>query len=833
MDGEMIDAGWDATNSNEDAAPPCGEGEHRCDGECVSNDSVEHCADRCTPCPDLEHGTPTCDKMACGVACDQGYQPCLGACIPEADGPCGVDLPANEWVLISRGDVGPRISPAMVYVPETQEYVLVGGYIAHDVSDRPYDVESLALAEGTWKNRFPLDKDWGPEVGNSQAPGFDDERFAFQDSEGNVRPNWGVYPNIRTYGQYAYVPSQQSLVFYLWNHTFAYHLLDRTWTLFDPPSDPAGGPDSNPLVWSAMTNDPSDGDILLAGGGNVINDEGRPGTWIFQTSDHTWRKVTGADPGPRAVPALATDPDQGKALLFGGDRLDRLLSDTWFFDFDSETWTHVEPNTAPSPRGGARLLFLPTSRRMVLLGGFGYASSTDYVASHYVTKPWEIWLFDWGNNTWQLVKHFSEDEDQPHMDAMRNLTFAAAAGAGDLVVVHVKKGYAPDQENCETWAIRIDPSVVDTEGTATHGVTPGTEERRSGPYSVEWYDEAWPPPDPAAHQAILDAVPENQWTEIDVPNRPNMNRDWGTAAIDPVHDVIYRWSGGHVAHCGTDVLEYDIAENRFHIYYDPEIPLDYEYTNDAGPGQWTFQGRPFMTGHSYKTYGFSAALGKMILWKTPYIYFYDPVTHDFEQQRGETVSGGNMYTDTLCPIPDGMAAWTRDGLWRLDPNTRQFDPLPVSGATLPSTTPDQQTMVYDANRDRLLLFSGRADDLGQGWSYDMTTQVLSPLDPGGRDGMIAADEHFFREAVFVPSNDLVVMGTAHDPGDGRLQTFLYHVDENQWYGYDLGGDRDPQGLFGVSLGLTIDSQERIWAINSRSHIFLLKLNPDTADKTAM
>jgi len=171
-DGSISDARQDATASDADAAPPCAKGEHRCDGQCVSNDSVEHCADRCTPCPSVEHGSPKCDGMACGVACDDGYLPCLGTCISQADGPCGVNLPANQWVLIATGDVGPRISPALVYLPETSEYVLVGGHIAHDVSDRPYDVQSLVVTDGVWKNRFPLGKDWGPEIGNCQAPGF-------------------------------------------------------------------------------------------------------------------------------------------------------------------------------------------------------------------------------------------------------------------------------------------------------------------------------------------------------------------------------------------------------------------------------------------------------------------------------------------------------------------------------------------------------------------------------------------------------------------------------------------------------------------------------------
>ena len=29
-----------------------------------------------------------------------------------------------------------------------------------------------------------------------------------------------------------------------------------------------------------------------------------------------------------------------------------------------------------------------------------------------------------------------------------------------------------------------------------------------------------------------------------------INRDWGTAVLDPDHDLLLRWSGGHCAHGG-------------------------------------------------------------------------------------------------------------------------------------------------------------------------------------------------------------------------------------------------------------------------------------------
>jgi alpha-tubulin suppressor-like RCC1 family protein len=47
----------------------CPEGQHNCSGECVEDDSVDHCGGRCEPCPEPEGGTAVCDDGACGIDC--------------------------------------------------------------------------------------------------------------------------------------------------------------------------------------------------------------------------------------------------------------------------------------------------------------------------------------------------------------------------------------------------------------------------------------------------------------------------------------------------------------------------------------------------------------------------------------------------------------------------------------------------------------------------------------------------------------------------------------------------------------------------------------------
>lgn len=341
----------------QDAGVPCPGGEHRCGAACVPDNNVNSCGDRCVPCPTVENATATCNG-ACGFTCNMGFQACLGACVPDGMGPCGVNLPANTWVKLTDwntagGDTGPRNYAAMAYDPMTSEYVLMGGTLSYGARPRPYDIQGLTLGDPRWKNHYPPERagQWGPDYGNAAAPFYGNESWGEVDGDGVVRPNWQLYPGAKLYFQHAFNAVTGKAVFYLWNHTFLYDVRTRAYTFVDPPTDPAGGPDAPRLLWGAMAFDAVDNKVLLFGGANVLNASGQPGTWLFDVATSQWRQLNGVQPGPRALSPLVTDPDQRKALLFGGDELDRLLSDTWAFDFATETWAQLTPSVGPQPRG--------------------------------------------------------------------------------------------------------------------------------------------------------------------------------------------------------------------------------------------------------------------------------------------------------------------------------------------------------------------------------------------------------------------------------------------------------------------------------------------------
>lgn len=808
----------------------CTDGTHACDNVCVADTDAATCGARCEPCPTVQDAAATCVDGACGFVCNDGFVACLGACIP-ADGRC-IDLPANTFVSLTTGDVGPRQMPALGYANATGEYVIVGGSM-NSVRPRPYDVQGLSLAgDLLWRNHFPAGKAgvWGPEVGDSADPGFAGERFSELDLDGVVRPSFDVYPGIPSYHQYAFDSDGGRLFFYLHNHTFSYDVVARTWTFHAPATDPAGGPESPRLLWSAMAFDAVGEQVLLFGGANVLDDDGEPGTWLYDIAGDRWREVSGPRPPSRSVSPLVVDPTQRKALLFGGDALDQLLADTWAFDFATETWSELSPATSPAPRGGHQLVFLPTSQSVVLLGGFDYTSTTSYTASHYAPHPMELWRFDWQGPSWTLVRRFDAAVDA--VPPVNNVALTAAAGPGDVVVVHTKNGYPQQVDQASTWAIAVDVTAADVAGTTTFGVGPGTVKRRSGPFTPEHFAtfEAAPA---GTQDALLAAVVDNTWTAIESASRPANNRDWGTAVYDPIHDVMLRWSGGHSAHSGTDVLQYDVQENRWSTGYATELPLDFIYSNDQVPGQYSPRLRPWMTGHTYKSYAFDLVTSQMFFLKAPgFTYAYDPVVKAWVGAPGRTEGiAQDIYTNVLCATSLGVYAWTPRGMWMLDAATKTWTQK-HDATGLPSHSPDSNTMVFDSTNgaNRLLLFANA--DPGQVFAYDLDTDAVTALDPQGRSSI---SRGFFRESALLASEGLVVMGTTADFGDAVARTPVYDIAENRWYGYRFGPDalQASNRFYDVSLGLMADeARGLLWAMNTNSELFVVRVNKDTADTLA-
>jgi hypothetical protein len=528
-------------------------------------------------------------------------------------------------------------------------------------------------------------------------------------------------------------------------------------------------------------------------------------------------------PPRRAHARMVYDPASKMIVLFGGDALDRLLGDTWLYDVTARRWEQARPALSPAPRSGYKLVALPKSGAVLLIDGYGYQATG------------EMWVYDAKANTWQLLRESGRSAAAPARDWFPP---PAAASDDDLVVTFLR-----DQRGVlSTWAVRADPSRIDAEGTAKRGVPPLTETPYREPTEdPQWFEEHAPPADPAAEERVLADLPANTWVPRQAPNWPRIeyarSRCWGSCVLDTDRDELLHFGGGHGTYDGNDVLHYSIRANRFFITHRPEHTLNFAPNGIGIPACASYQGRPFMSCHTYKVYAYDPTLRKMVVCaqKTEdRVFTYDPSAGLWDlslvtpfHRSGFEVSN---YQTKCIGTPQGAVAWTRtgEGLWRVEAARLTWEKIPGT-EKIPAPGWDEQGMAYDSKRDRLLLFSAtwkgdlRAVDLKSG-----QTEVLHP--EGGARGAAPS-----REAIYLPEWDAILLGarpagepSASAPASPAEQSrwLLYDCARNAWTDVALGG-ADPlgKGRFNVSLGLMYDPKRHlVWAMDILSRPSVLRLN---------
>jgi hypothetical protein len=718
----------------------------------------------------------------------------------------------NTWERLDGAAIdGRRWDVPLAYDPGSKRFLILGGRTtwADYKKPRPYDVLSLDRKEGAWENDFPEGKDWGPKVGPCRAPAWKDEYWHFRDTEGNTRPNWTVYGTFSLGQKYDYDLDARAFYFHANGKTFRYDPARRAWADLAPASTPEkelGGI----LLWSSMCYDSHNKRFLLFGGGNVQTPRGDPGTWSYTPATNAWKRLSPrAQPPQRANSRLAYDLVHKKAVLFGGDQLDCLLADTWTFDVTKDEWEQARPKRSPSPRGGHAFLWLPRARRLLLVGGYAYTSATGYCESLYAPLPAEVWTYDTATETWEMLTRPATGKDGPRGPA--NAFWSAAVDDDDTVCLLAQDG---------AWLAAIDASKPSEALTAKWGVKPGAEVRRTGSHDPAWYLDV-PNPDPAKVEAGLKALPANQWTLRPTPRLPKTNMDWGSAVYIESTAQIVRYSGGHSAYSGTAPQVYDTRTDRYTLPFAPEYPLEYVYSNDQVHGEWSFKGRPWMTGHTYKATGYDPFSKSLAFVPRGYTYFFDSRRGEWSRSEERSPHRPNMYHDTLCPTPKGLVLWAEKktggpGLWRLEGG--KWKPLPLKGP-LPQQSPDRHGLAYDSKRSRLLFFSDMGKEKGDVAAYDFDSGEVKWLSPAGR-GKAAVPS---RETAYLPDLDAVLIG-ARVKADGKMAWLLYDCGKNRWEAAIFAGE-DPiaRGAFNNSMGLMYDpARKLVWAVGQYSQVYVLR-----------
>jgi len=150
---------------------------------------------------------------------------------------------------------------------------------------------------------------------------------------------------------------------------------------------------------SAVTYDSARHRIVLFGGisewiGSSFYHE--RDTWEWDGKDWIEMKPKNSPPA-RAGHMMAYDEKNGIVVLFGGEDQSGtfMLSDTW--TWDGEDWTQMSPEFYPSSRRGGQMFYDPETQKIILTGGFYYATGKVFTP---ISDTWA-----WDGKNWEYVSN--------------------------------------------------------------------------------------------------------------------------------------------------------------------------------------------------------------------------------------------------------------------------------------------------------------------------------------------------------------------------------------------------------------------------------------------
>ena len=158
----------------------------------------------------------------------------------------------------------------------------------------------------------------------------------------------------------------------------------RTWVNMNLETNPGI------KICQGMTYDSESDKIIMFGGfdGKVMCDE----TWTYDYNTNTWENRTPpASPPGRCGVTLIYDAKRDICLMFGGiNTAQKTYSDTWKYDYNTNTWTNLNPKNSPSARAKGYLAYDSESDQLVYFGGYG---------DNKVLLA-ETWTYSYSENTW-------------------------------------------------------------------------------------------------------------------------------------------------------------------------------------------------------------------------------------------------------------------------------------------------------------------------------------------------------------------------------------------------------------------------------------------------
>lgn len=194
---------------------------------------------------------------------------------------------------------------------------------------------------------------------------------------------------------------------------------------------------TGPCLSSAMAWD-SAREVLVLHSGHNRNWDMLSETWEWAPGAKEWSRVVNnqeKNPGKRNSHTMVWDSKKERMILFGGNRGEHYLNDTWVYDSKSRVWAQLQTTANPPGRSQHGMVYEPQRDEILLFGGRSFGSQPQH----------DTWALDLGRLKWNLL---AKPNGTPQPQARDHVQMARDPLSGITVLrTHSLGNGLPD----ETW----------------------------------------------------------------------------------------------------------------------------------------------------------------------------------------------------------------------------------------------------------------------------------------------------------------------------------------------------------------------------------------------
>jgi hypothetical protein len=230
----------------------------------------------------------------------------------------------------------------------------------------------------------------GVASGNSQADLWKYQNGHFERIDGTDAPGTCSSP----FG--AYDSDRKKVVFWCGEQaaTFEFDPAEAKWTAFTTKHIPLT------RSFGSAVYDKHIKKTVLFGGYDFSSQNFRDDTWVWDGAD--WTQVKKDPPPSRELMSMWYDPTLQRTVIFGGvGRLtanDRVVRFNDMWQFDGTSWAEIKPAALPGTRYGAAVAVDPRNGHAFLFGGMLVTGPETAQVQSYAKDTWE-----WDGSTWKKI----------------------------------------------------------------------------------------------------------------------------------------------------------------------------------------------------------------------------------------------------------------------------------------------------------------------------------------------------------------------------------------------------------------------------------------------